>query len=188
MEEYHPINLHLPDRTPTKNWACGKCKRIAHSKEAAVSCCKPVLCKSCGDPCERPWLKCRSCREIEFAEREQKAWDAAEPVEVSPMWVHEDRFFEDDVEYVEDVLADGGDVPMVYATKPTMVRLMAEDLIYQLLEDVDSDYHPNFRAEQKELQDLLDAWQEKHREMFTFYFEDSTKKSAYADKKMKERE
>lgn len=80
------FQLYNENHQPCGIWACGECRSIAskypqytpdESKDIAELCCqKIVICKTCGNQCERrPWdveFQCRECERKDREERERK--------------------------------------------------------------------------------------------------------------------
>ena len=140
-----PMRLFLSDGAPAKNWACGKCRIVKFSRQEAEECCRSWTCKTCGDEVSTYRTKCPGCRRAEFELREQNIWEKAQPVEDCELWTCNGEFFEDDVQYVDDALAEGSPVPRVYATRPAFPHIDAGNLIESLMDEMDSDYHMSLR-------------------------------------------
>lgn len=79
----NPVELHLLDGRSAGVWACGKCRHVHSTLDAACRCCDH-RCRTCGVETPRYWTICTDCRtaklKSEWAEREAKAakieqWD-----------------------------------------------------------------------------------------------------------------
>lgn len=128
----NPINLLLPDGTPSKVWACGQCKITRADQEHAEKCCTLVPCKVCRSPTDKKFRAtcftetCDACRTAEGQRKDAERLAKAEKLEAWDGWVYaghgpNDGFFEDVGAYVDwlvDEAEDSDDWPdWVYAAK-----------------------------------------------------------------------
>lgn len=89
-----------------EGWTCLKCGRFYTSSQqdldmkAAMSCCHPVIC-DCGQPCERPRLKCPACLEAAAVAHHAKR-EVREQGDTPVIYSEELNRYFSDVEAFED--------------------------------------------------------------------------------------
>ena len=168
----NPINLLLPDGSPSKVWACGECNYISNDQAHAEKCCSLSTCRFCGELTEKKYQHggyhyhdaCwRSHRAKEAMERLEKA----EKLEAWDDWVSADHgpndgFFENLAAYVDwlvDEIEDPNDWPdwvHVANSRPGCVLdigSILESACDDGYEDMDEDLSGT-----KELQAAIDAF------------------------------
>lgn len=109
----NPINLLLPDGTPSKVWACGECKMTRADQEHATKCCTLVPCKFCGKSTDKKFRAnyiteaCDACRTAEGSRKDSERLDKATKLEDWDGWVwDENHYYPSLDEYVEHLECD----------------------------------------------------------------------------------
>ena len=109
------IELFTKELKSTGVFACGQCRIVTKSQEAAERCCQPVNCSRCGDiVSERYWLVCSSCRSKEELEKELARMDKAEKVHSWDGPVHNGNDFWGSVEEYLEHCEDQDQTPNPY--------------------------------------------------------------------------
>ncbi len=167
-EIFPPLELVLKggDASKVVLWGCGKCRLSTTSYEAAVACCAPHFCETCGVQIKS---YCEACSKKKEHARNKALWDKAKKVMLSEYpesWVYCDHcseYYADAWELIEDHEdLDDEDVPVwVYGTYEVKFSLDAREIVCEELERQEfydgADEHIKTEAFQ-ELQDFLDAW------------------------------
>lgn len=107
----NPINLLLPDGTPSKVWACGECKITRVDQEHAEKCCTMVPCKVCGQETDKKFRlvylteTCDACRMAEAQRKDAERIAKATKLSYWDGWVWDESDYynslEDYVEHLE---------------------------------------------------------------------------------------
>ena len=155
--------------------ACGTCRVVAHSREAAAACCAPRKCETCGQDIGHSW--CKPCSDKRTAKAEQARVDKATKVPAAeysgPLFTEEvnagdygEGYFSDEAA-LRDACDDSGEEMPVYAwaCKSQRLTLDAGSIVEDALENQQAhegagDAIPE--AAMAELEAFVTAWAEKH--------------------------
>lgn len=155
----NPINLLLPDGTPSKVWACGECKMTRADQEHAEKCCTLVPCKFCGKATDKKFRAsylteaCDPCRTIEGSRKGAERLEKAEKLDDWDGWVWDEHDYypslDDYVEHLEcdhDELDEWPDWVYVAESRPGVV-LKAEQILENACDDGYDDMMDDLKGE-----------------------------------------
>ena len=139
-----PVNLLLPDGTPSLVWACGACKLVAADESRARKCCVPIPCTHCGEPTESKYrhgyesARHDECERRDRARRDMARIERAEKLETWDGYVWDRGDYHESLEVYVDHLADTlapADWPeWVHVCKVSHPRIDAGHVLENVLE------------------------------------------------------
>lgn len=155
----NPINLLLPDGTPSKVWACGECTCTRSNQIDAGGCCTIAPCKACGQPSGKKFRasyiveRCDACERAERSRKDMERLEKATKLESWEGWVWDESDYypslDEYVEHLECNFADPEDYPdFVYVAESRPgVFLKAEQILENACDDGYDDMMDDLKGE-----------------------------------------
>lgn len=181
------FELLMPDGTPSKVFACGKCRSVSNTHSAAERCCN-WKCNECGKDTPRGLTRCHDCSLLAYRQKMLEKLDAAEEVTAWDSWVYTEDFTGDNdgwfeslehfVEYVEELDAeDRRELPdFVFCSVAQIRKIDLGEAIERACEDGYEDMGSGgFRLE-KETQEAIDRFNQANEKALTVFEVDYKRK------------